>query len=50
MIMLKEIVVNVGVPQALYHDRHTIFDIPEDQAERGGTLEDQLSGVINHHH
>jgi transposase len=44
MIMLREIVLTEGIPQALYHDRHTIFDVPEDKSVSGGTVEEQLSG------
>jgi transposase len=44
MRMLKGIALTVGIPQALYHDRHTIFDVTEDKLAEGGSLEEQLSG------
>jgi transposase len=44
MKMLKGIVLSVGIPVALYHDRHTIFDVSEDKLAEGGSLEEQLSG------
>jgi len=44
MKMLEEIALTVGIPEALYHDRHTIFDVPQDKSAEGGTLEEQLSG------
>jgi transposase len=31
MLMLQGIVMHQGIPLALYHDRHTIFDISEDK-------------------
>lgn len=41
MLMLQEIVMNQGIPLALYHDRHGIFDISEDKLP---TIEEQLNG------
>jgi transposase len=41
MLMLQEIVLNQGIPLALYHDRHSIFDISEDKLP---TIEEQLAG------
>jgi transposase len=39
--MLREIVLNQGIPLALYHDRHSIFDISEDKLP---SIEEQLTG------
>jgi transposase len=41
MLMLKEIVLNQGIPLALYHDRHSIFDISGDKLP---SIEEQLEG------
>ncbi len=41
MRMLKEIVLHYGIPGALYHDRHSIFEVPENKEP---TIEEQLSG------
>ena len=41
ILMLQEIVLSQGIPQGLYHDRHSIFDISEDKMP---SLEDQLVG------
>ena len=41
MLMLQEIVLNQGIPLAIYHDRHSIFDISEDKLP---TIEEQLDG------
>jgi hypothetical protein len=41
MRMLQEIVLNQGIPMALYHDRHGIFDISEDKLP---SIEEQLKG------
>lgn len=41
MRMLREIVSREGIPAALYHDRHTIFELPGDSLP---TLEQQLTG------
>ena len=41
MRMLKEIVLTYGIPGALYHDRHGIFEVPPDKEP---TLEEQLKG------
>ena len=40
-LLLKEIVARHGIPLALYHDRHSIFDINENELE---SLEEQLEG------
>ena len=44
MLMLQQIVLTEGIPLALYHDRHTIFDVPPDESASSGSLEEQLSG------
>jgi hypothetical protein len=41
MLMLQGIVLNRGIPLALYHDRHSIFDISEDKLP---SIEEQLEG------
>jgi hypothetical protein len=41
MIMLREITMNQGRPLALYHDRHSIFDISQDRLP---SIEEQLAG------
>jgi transposase len=41
MLMLREIVLTTGIPLALYHDRHGIFEVP---ADKEPTLEEQLNG------
>jgi hypothetical protein len=41
MRMLKEIVLNQGIPLALYHDRHSIFEVNEGTLP---SLEEQLDG------
>jgi transposase len=41
MRMLQGIVLNQGLPIALYHDRHGIFDLSEDKLP---SLEEQLAG------
>lgn len=41
MLMLKEIVAGVGIPAALYHDRHSIFELARDTLP---SLEQQLEG------
>jgi len=41
MLMLQEIVLSKGIPLALYHDRHSIFDLSADKLP---SLEEQLSG------
>jgi transposase len=40
-LLLREIVARHGIPLALYHDKHTIFDSPKDEEE---SIEDQLEG------
>ena len=40
-LLLREIVVRYGIPLALYHDRHTIFEVPENELE---SVEEQLEG------
>ena len=40
MLMLQEIVLNQGIPLALYHDRHCIFDISQDKFP---SIEEQLN-------
>jgi transposase len=42
--LLREIVKRHGIPLALYHDQHTIFDSPKDESE---SLEEQLEGKRN---
>ena len=41
MLMLRQIVLNQGIPLALYHDRHSIFDISDDKLP---SIEEQLNG------
>jgi hypothetical protein len=41
MRMLQEIVLNQGIPLALYHDRHSIFEMAEDDSP---SMEEQLNG------
>ncbi len=41
ILMLKEIVLSKGIPGAIYHDRHSIFEVSPD---RSPTIEEQLSG------
>lgn len=41
MRMLQEIVLRYGIPGALYHDKHSIFEVNEKQEP---TLEEQLQG------
>ncbi len=41
MLMLKDITLKRGIPLALYHDRHSIFEVARDQA---ASLEEQLAG------
>jgi biotin operon repressor len=41
MRLLREIVAKRGIPLALYHDKHSIFDMAEDKLP---TLEEQLKG------
>jgi len=42
MRMVQEIVTQQGIPMALYHDRHTIFDIAEAKLP---SVEEQLDGA-----
>jgi len=41
MLMLERIVLDQGIPLALYHDRHSIFDVSEDKLP---SIEEQLQG------
>ena len=41
ILMLKSITLSHGIPLALYHDQHTIFDNPK---EKRLSIEDQLAG------
>jgi len=41
MLMLKDITLKRGIPLALYHDQHSIFEVARDQA---ASLEEQLMG------
>jgi transposase len=41
MLMLQQIVLNQGIPLALYHDRHSVFDISDDKLP---SIEEQLNG------
>lgn len=41
LLLLRQIVAEHGIPAALYHDRHTIFEIPRKIPE---SLEEQLEG------
>lgn len=40
-LLLQGIVERYGIPLALYHDRHTIFEVPENESE---SIEEQLEG------
>ncbi len=40
-LLLREIVARYGIPLALYHDQHTIFDVPKNELESIG---EQLEG------
>jgi transposase len=42
--LLRGIIKRYGIPLALYHDQHTIFDSPKDETE---SIEDQLEGKKN---
>jgi transposase len=42
-LLLKEIVSRQGIPQAIYHDRHSIFEIPANEREHQ-TIKEQLEG------
>ena len=42
-LLMKEIVSRHGIPLAIYHDRHSIFEVTRDERERA-TVQDQLSG------
>jgi transposase len=41
MLMLKDITLKRGIPLALYHDQHSIFEVARDQT---ASLEEQLMG------
>lgn len=41
MLMLQRIVLDQGIPLALYHDRHSIFEISEDKLP---SIDEQLKG------
>ena len=40
-LMLREITLKQGIPQALYHDRHSIFEVAPDKS---ASLEEELAG------
>ncbi len=40
-LLLQEVVLHYGIPLALYHDRHSIFEIPADKLP---SIEEQLEG------
>jgi len=40
-LLLREIVLECGIPLALYHDRHSIFELPPDKRP---SVEEQLEG------
>ena len=42
-VLLREIVSRYGIPLALYHDRHSIFEVSADERERE-TIQEQLAG------
>ena len=42
-VLLRDIVGRYGVPLALYHDRHSIFEMTVDERERE-TIQEQLAG------
>jgi transposase len=41
MLMLKDITLKRGIPLALYHDRHSVFEVTRDKE---ASLEEQLAG------
>ena len=43
--LLRHIMAKSGLPQALYHDGHTIFELPDGEEP---TIEEQLSGKKHH--
>jgi hypothetical protein len=43
LVLLKGIVSRHGIPLAIYHDRHSIFEVSPDERERQ-TIQEQLSG------
>jgi hypothetical protein len=42
-LMLREITLKKGIPLALYHDRHSIFELPPNKLP---SIEEQLEGKI----
>ena len=42
-LLLQEIVLHYGIPMALYHDRHSIFEIPADKLP---SIKEQVEGKI----
>lgn len=42
-ILMKNIVIRYGIPQAVYHDRHSIFEVSADE-QKHPSIQDQLSG------
>jgi transposase len=40
-LMLREITIKQGIPQALYHDRHSIFQV---NGDKSSSIEDELTG------
>ena len=42
-MLLREVVRHYGIPLAIYHDRHSIFEVSGDEQERQ-TVQEQLSG------
>lgn len=41
LLLLRDIVSSQGIPQAIYHDRHSIFEVPATKRE---SIEEQLAG------
>jgi transposase len=44
MLMLRQVVEQLGCPQAIYHDRHTMFPQGQYQVDEKGSLGEQLAG------
>ncbi len=43
MLMLREIILSQGIPMALYHDHHSIFEVSPDKLP---SIEEQLNGKM----
>jgi hypothetical protein len=44
MLMLRQVVERYGRPQAIYHDRHTMFPVGSKQATQAESIGEQLEG------